>query len=351
MISAVGKNKTVILYFSLWIAVAIVHVLILGLCYNKPFVYAVFDSLVFNALFALLGIGLWYIAMYSNLKKTAVIEIIIHHLTATTVAVIVWLSAGFFILKQVLQIDAEYEAFLMSTRTTRIISGVLYYAILMSIFYLIISLRELEERIKHESRLNEQLREAELKSLRSQIRPHFLFNSLNSISSLTISDAAKAQEMVIKLSEFMRYSLTQLDEQLINLKEELYHVKLYLDIEKVRFGKKLIIEYHIDEQCEAFKVPALILQPLVENAIKYGVYESLNESKIIIATKCEGNFLHIEVKNYYDPDSVQRKGTGTGLANITKRLSTIYGRTDLISIDKQDNNFIVELNIPGYAKT
>ena len=192
------------------------------------------------------------------------------------------------------------------------------------------------------------LKEAELKTLRSQIRPHFLFNSLNSISALTMSDAAKAQEMVIKLSEFMRYSITQLDEQLIELKDELYHVRLYLDIEKVRFDNKLIIEYDIDEKCYSYKVPALILQPLVENSIKYGVYESTKECKIEISSSCQGKELVLRVKNYFDPDIIQRKGTGTGLQNIRKRLNTLYGRSDLISIEKLEDTFIVELKIPDY---
>ncbi|MBC8342959.1 MAG: histidine kinase [Bacteroidetes bacterium] len=324
--------------------------LIIRLGYKWPFFFAAADSLVFNSLFALFGIGLWYLASYSNLKKVAVVEIIIQHFTAATITVLVWLSAGYFILRQVIRVDIGYDEFLDTTRTIRIISGVLYYVIMMAIFYLIINLRELEERIKHESRLNEMLKEAELKSLRSQIRPHFLFNSLNSISALTMSDASKAQEMVIKLSEFMRYSLTQFDEQLIELKDELYHVRLYLDIEKVRFGNKLVIEYAVDEKCFGYKVPALILQPLVENSIKYGVYESTQESKIEISSSCQEEQLNLRIKNYFDPDYIHQKGTGTGLQNIRKRLHTIYGRSDLISVEKTEDLFIVELKIPHYEE-
>jgi two-component system LytT family sensor kinase len=350
MLSSGKKNQSVLLYILLWVLVASIHMLIIALSYDVPFYYAIIDSLVFNSLFALIGLVLWYLASYTNLKKTAVIEIIIQHLTATSLVVILWLSAGLFILNQIIHVGEDYAEFLANTRTTRAISGVLYYLVLMSIFYLIISFRELEEKVKHESRLNEMLREAELKSLRSQIRPHFLFNSLNSISSLTISDAAKAQEMVIKLSEFMRYSLTQLDEQLIPLEDELYHVGLYLDIEKVRFGNKLHVAYAIDEKCQHQKLPALILQPLMENAIKHGIYESTDKGDITIETSCSKDFLFIRVENDFDPEAVLKKGTGTGLLNVSKRLETIYGKKDLMIIQKLENTFIVELKIPSYEK-
>ncbi|MFC2114545.1 sensor histidine kinase [Bacteroidota bacterium] len=342
------RNKTVLLYLVVWIVVAAVHMTIIKAAYHFPFRFAFTDSLVFNTLFALFGVGLWYVARYSDLQKKAVLEIIIHHLTGTTITLIIWLSGGLFILQQLI-INTEYLEFLSSTITVRIISGVFYYSIIMSVFYLIINIRDLKERIEKEARMNEMLREAELKTLRSQIRPHFLFNSLNSISSLTLSNAPKAQEMVIKLSEFMRYSLTQTDEQLIPLSNELYHVRLYLDIEKVRFGEKLQIVVVADDLCNSLKVPAMILQPLVENAIKYGVYESTEVNTIHLTCSCNEQALHITIQNDYDPEHQYKKGTGTGLQNVSKRLSAIYNRSDLMTIRKTQNQFIAELNIPLYG--
>ena len=131
MIFSAGKNKTLMLYILLWVVVATIHMLIIKLGYHVPFIYAFADSLTFNTLFALFGLGLWYLALYSNLKKLAVVEIIVHHLTATSITVIIWLSAGFFILKQIIGVDLDYVEFLNSTRTVRIISGVLYYVIMI----------------------------------------------------------------------------------------------------------------------------------------------------------------------------------------------------------------------------
>jgi len=127
----------------------------------------------------------------------------------------------------------------------------------------IFNFRELREKSEREERLRSLLKETELSMLRSQIRPHFLFNSLNSISSLTMTNPARAQEMVIKLSEFMRYSLSLSNAMMSSLEKDLYHAGLYLDIEKVRFGEKLVVEEDIDEKALKWQIPAMILQPVL----------------------------------------------------------------------------------------
>jgi two-component system LytT family sensor kinase len=263
---------------------------------------------------------------------------------------VVWMALSRFILNGIFSEDEAYKAFLNETTTFRVISGVLYYSIIVSIYYLIINFRELKVKMARESQLNDMVKDAELKMLRSQIRPHFLFNSLNSISSLTMSNPEKAQEMVVKLSEFMRYSLNYTEEKLISLDKEIYHIQLYLDIEKVRFGKKLVMSYHIPDKCKELKLPALILQPLIENTIKYGLYEATGEIKIKIEANCETQFLFIKIGNDFDPDATPKKGTGTGLNNVQKRLETVYSAFDLMKINKQETYFEVEIKIPQHGK-
>jgi two-component system, LytTR family, sensor kinase len=125
------------------------------------------------------------------------------------------------------------------------------------------------------------VKEAELHALKSQINPHFLFNSLNSISSLTMTDPLKAQEMVINLSSLMRYSLKHDQVDKVPFSEELKNNQLYLQIEKVRFGNKFNAVFDIDDKCLNANIPNMILQPLYENAIKYGVYEATEPVDII----------------------------------------------------------------------
>jgi LytS/YehU family sensor histidine kinase len=212
------------------------------------------------------------------------------------------------------------------------------------------SLSNLAEKSTREARLESLVKETELKMLRSQINPHFLFNSLNSVSSLTITDPEKAREMVIKLSEFMRYALSGKDEKLVELKNELDNLKLYLEIEKVRFGSRLITEENVAVDCLEIPIPVMLLQPLYENAIKHGVYESTENIRIITVAERKGEFLEITISNNYDPASVPAKGTGTGILNVSRRLDLFYGKSGTITTKKDNGIFIVKLFIPFNPK-
>jgi two-component system, LytTR family, sensor kinase len=346
MLTRVLRNYPVILYILLWAMVILVHFFVLLLVYQFPVSIAITESIVFNALFALLGMGIWYMVKFSDLTRKKTLEIILYHLGGASVTLVIWLSGANILLHELFSSDALYLEFLNRSLPVRLISGLLYYAFMVSLFYLIIYFRELQEKIERENQLNLMLKEAELKTLRAQIRPHFLFNSLNSISALTMTEPLKAQEMVIKLSEFMRFSLSEQDEKIIPLEKELYQIELYLDIEKVRFGNKLIFNKNIDPACLSMLLPALILQPLIENAVKYGVYEALGENRLIIRAEYREGLLDIFIENEFDPDYKTKKGTGTGLKNVAGRLKAIYNRNDLVSFRKSVDVFSVNIKIP-----
>jgi LytS/YehU family sensor histidine kinase len=155
--------------------------------------------------------------------------------------------------------------------------------------------------------------------------------------------------MIIKLSEFMRYSLNFPDESMSTLERELYHIQLYLDIEKVRFGEKLQFTKEIEKNCLAISLPSMILQPIIENAVKYGVYENTSQSHLLLKTSCNEEYLMIYIENDFDPEASFKKGTGTGLRNVGKRLQTAYGTKDLLRTRKENNLFIVEITIPKHG--
>jgi sensor histidine kinase YesM len=333
----------------MWIVVATIHFVIMLSVYKLQTLQAFGDSVVFNGLFAVMGIGLLFMTRYYDIRKKTLYEIMLFHLTSVTVTLLIWLGAAYLLLDLLFQNEPQYLQFLKNSLVIRIISGILFYGLLVSLAYLINSFRDLREQIEREAQLKSMLREAELNMLRSQIRPHFLFNSLNSISSLTISNPDKAQEMIIKLSEFMRYSLNQSDETISDLQKELYNTDLYLDIEKVRFGDRLKVIKEIDQDSMDCKMPAMILQPLIENAVKHGVYGSTELVRIQIRANSNDGYLRIGISNDYDPSGMTRKGTGTGLKNVENRLFTLYNRTDLLNIRKLDNLFEVQLTIPQYG--
>jgi len=156
----------------------------------------------------------------------------------------------------------------------------------------------------------------------------------------------KAQEMIIKLSDFLRYSLSNKDEKLTALREEINNINRYLDIEKIRFGKRLVVVMKANEACYDLKLPGLILQPLVENAIKFGVYESTEESVIEITSNRNPDALSITIRNAFDPEFPYKKGEGIGLKNIRSRLGILYNRDDLLTIRKGPDQYEVNIMFP-----
>ena len=190
-------------------------------------------------------------------------------------------------------------------------------------------------------------KEAELFKLRQQMQPHFLFNSLNSINALIGSRPIEARKMVQQLSDFLRGTLKKEETQWVVLNEELQYLQLYLEIEKVRFGNRLATTIEASKMVQQMKMPALLLQPVVENAIKFGLYDTIGETVIQITAIKENNELVIKVSNPFDPEtSTPKQGTGFGLKSIQRRLYLLFGRNDLLVTAAKDNIFITTVRIP-----
>lgn len=254
------------------------------------------------------------------------------------------------ILSQFFADDAAYIDFLDQTLVVRGAFGwlmIILVAILTWFWVYAAELRESEKRKEDASQL---AREAELTNLRQQLQPHFLFNSLNSISALAGTQPGEARKMIQQLSDFLRGTIRKDDKTQVTLEEELHHLQLYLDIEKVRFGHRLNTQIEKTPESLPMKLPSLLLQPIVENAIKFGLYDTVGEIGINISARYENAMLIIEVKNPFDPATAPpQKGTGFGLSSVQRRLSLMYFRNDLLNTAQKDNIFITTLKIPQSA--
>lgn len=210
--------------------------------------------------------------------------------------------------------------------------------------------KHLTEQINSMNRLIEkerQLAQSEINNLQQQFQPHFLFNSLNSISALVKSQPEQARTMIHNLSDYLRLTLQKSKEDFITVKEELDYLNLYLEIEKVRFGHRLEVSTQLTEDCSAYILPSLLLQPIVENAIKYGLYGNTGNLLISLHIQCKDELLEIIVSNPFDENSVSSsKGTGFGLESINRKLNLIYKRSDLLKTEKKNTTFITTLYIP-----
>ena len=190
-------------------------------------------------------------------------------------------------------------------------------------------------------------KEAELFKLRQQLQPHFLFNSLNSINALIGLRPEEARKMVQQLSDFLRGTIKKEETQWVNLQEELQYLQLYLDIEKVRFGNRLATETTFGEETLSMKLPSLLLQPIVENAIKFGLYDTTGETIIRMATSRQQDELIITVSNPFDPEtSSPKQGTGFGLKSVQRRLYLLFARSDLLATEAKENIFTTTVRIP-----
>lgn len=338
------SNLRLLLFYVLfWGVISIINIVLQVFWYDVSLTYSLLDTGTNYVLYPLMGSSIWYSIRYNSLEEVSAGRLILFHFIAASFLCAIWVYISFAIYKPFI---TEENSFLENGLPSKIFGGYIMYAIYLIFFYAVNYYQSLKEKIKKESEYKTLLREAELQALKSQINPHFLFNSLNSISSLTVSNPEKAQEMVINLSTFMRYSLTHGEKEMVTFSREIENIKLYLGIEKVRFGKKLNAEFVIDDQCMKSEIPNMILQPLFENAIKYGVYETTDQVTIKTTCHCEGNILKITIVNDYDASTLQRKGEGIGLRNIRKRMEIIYNQPDLIKITDHKTRFKVQLIIP-----
>jgi len=156
--------------------------------------------------------------------------------------------------------------------------------------------------------------------------------------------------MIQQLSDFLRGTLKKDEQKTVSMNEELEHLKLYLEIEKVRFGHRLNIDIDSVPESLACNLPPLLLQPIVENAIKFGLYDTIGEITIGLKTRVENSYLHIKITNPFD-EKIQHSnhGTGFGLNSVQRRLFLLYSRNDLLITEKKENQFITQLKIPQSA--
>lgn len=334
------------IYYSFWAVVTVLHATALIYSQLVTWPLALLDAVLFNLLYSALGFSFWYTCRHTALENLAQAPVILGHLFQGLVAALIWLGIGYGFLFKYVELSPADTEFLNKSFVWRMFIGMLYYASLSAFYYVYIYSSNLHERALKETELVGLVRQAELKSLKFQINPHFIFNSLNSINSLTATAPELAGEMTVKLADFLRYTLSKNDKQKAGLAEELEAARLYLDIEKTRFGERFEFLETVDDACLDVEVPSMILQPLCENAIKHGVYESLGKITIEFHCTKKKNTMEMSIRNNYDKDTPARKGEGIGLRNIRGRLEIMYGQKFAMKIEDVEGVFHVKISIP-----
>jgi two-component system, LytTR family, sensor kinase len=258
-----------------------------------------------------------------------------------------WILAVWYGLPYIVEEETDYTDFLKRSLPVRFGVAFLLTACMALVSMVWYTFEEQKAAQKRKTEAEQLSKEAELYKLRQQLQPHFLFNSLNSINALIVVKPQEARKMIQQLSDFLRSTLKKEENQWVRLQEELQQLQLYLDIEKVRFGNRLSAHFSIADDTHSLRVPAMLLQPVVENAIKFGLYDTVGDTAIRITTNYQENMLVITVQNPFDPvTSAPQQGTGFGLSSIQRRLYLLFARNDLLGTATKENLFITTLKIP-----
>jgi sensor histidine kinase YesM len=340
--SPLGTLKNKLLFTAAWLAWSLMQVKILqdwGLTWK----IAAMDSLVSNGLLALKTILIVNNLWYYRPKKGKYIYIII--ISAAICGL--WSAMVKYAMINIFPGQADYLLFLNKFMPIRFDIALLITLCMALISELYLTLEEQKDSEHRKTDAEKLAREAELYKLRQQLQPHFLFNSLNSISALITIQPAQARKMIQQLSDFLRGTLKKEENQWISLDDELQHLQLYLDIEKVRFGHRLNTAINSPEAAGKLQLPSMLLQPLVENAIKFGLYDTTEPVTISITVAAENNNLVVSIQNPFDPEtSSPKQGTGFGLSSVQRRLYLLFARNDLLNTRHTDNLFTTVIKIP-----
>jgi len=336
------------LYLLVWVPLVGILAYLLTLSGELRWTEASALTIPLCVIYSLLCLTAYYPCRVLPLERSGLLKLLLTHFIAAMLLATLWvhlakgLAEGLTRWADIPQLDQRLARNLPLLWMT----GVLLYALAVTFHY--VALAQQASREAQERALEAQVlaRDAELKALRAQVNPHFLFNCLHSISALTSVDAAKAREMCILLADFLRTTLRVGRQETITLEEELALIHGYLAIEKVRFGTRVRMEEQVEKDTLRLSLPPLLLQPLVENAIRHGIANLPEGGVISLSARHNQNVVAIEIENSFDPDSPSSLKTGLGLENVHRRLHTRYGNDAAISISTNDGLFTVQLRVP-----
>ncbi len=337
------------LYLIAWVLLGVLLAALVKFMASLPWLEALALALPLAMIYAFMCLPAWYLCREFPLAQTPPAKLVSVHGVAAILSSASWLALGkgwslllarpdFFP-----NLASQYEQVLPLFA----VIGLMLFGLSVVGHYLVIAFETVRLNEKHALELQILAHEAELKALRAQIHPHFLFNSLNSISALTTIDPAAARRMCLRLADFLRQSLNLGALEKISLAQELALAQDFLAIEQIRFGQRLQVAQNIAEESTACEVPPLLLQPLLENAINHGIAHLLEGGTIALEASRNGSYLKLAVQNPCDPERPSPRRTGIGLANVKKRLFTLFGGDARVDIIANTHDFRVELSLPA----
>jgi two-component system sensor histidine kinase AlgZ len=337
-------------YLLAWLLIG--TLLALGLRSDASFVTVLAFLLPLSVIYGFIGLSTWYLCRAFPIQTGFKLPtLIVVHAVGAAVASSIWTGLGYFwaAALDALVAGSNAQSFYSGQSALLFVVGALLYWLATASHYMLVAFQESREA---ETKAFEQTllaREAELRALRAQIHPHFIFNSLHSISALSSTDSAAARKMCVLLADFLRDTLRLGSSRRIPFADEWSLAERFLAIEQVRLGARLQVDRETDPHIVDCEVPPLLLQPLVENAVVHGVSQLVEGGTIRMTARREGSILSVTVENPCDPDRRQTHGVGLGLELLRKRITTEFGVVDAVRAEERSGRFRVEVRIPVSA--
>ncbi|PCJ27505.1 MAG: hypothetical protein COA96_03120 [SAR86 cluster bacterium] len=291
----------------------------------------------------------YYVCRGLPLESTSWLMLLASHLLTLVVVVVMWIAVGeaYAGLLDTVLVNTNWDSLLGESLTINLAIVVLQFEIVVLLHYLFFAMEKTRNLEQDALRHKLLVSQAELNTLKATVHPHFLFNSLNTLANIALSSPEKAHRFCLLIAEFLRYSVAYSKKSTATLNEELEHIQNYLGIERERFGSRLQTNFEIDDAVQNIVIPALILFPIVENAIKHGIDSCLEGGTISIKARQNKSMLVIEVSNPVDELGRKLKGTGHGLSSVEQRLKTRYSGKAMLKTIREPGSFTVQFYLPA----
>jgi two-component system sensor histidine kinase AlgZ len=337
-----------LLYLAMWSPIAGLLIVLLARPGALSWEEAALTAVPLTFVYAELCLGAWYVCRAIPLRGQSGLRTSGALLVSAVVSSSLWLLAShawFLALAHVPPFGGRGDVY-MQQLPMLFVLGVLLFGLSLAVYYLLIAFQATRDAENRALEARVLAAEAELRALRAQIDPHFIFNSLHSIGALAGADPAAARNMSLRLAEFLRATLTLGAHADIALADEIALAEHYLSVEQVRFGSRLRVRLDVADDTRGCRVPPLLCQPLVENAVTHGIAHLVEGGTITIAVHRDDERLSIAVENPCDPDRRSKAGTGVGLTNVRRRLEALFGREGGLDIERAPDRFRVLLTLP-----
>jgi Histidine kinase len=345
-----AHRDRLLLYFAAWIAYGSLFASVIFTTGQASGVWALAFTVPLAVLLGLQSLFCWYLVRVLPAGEIPTLRLFLSWTGVCAGSIVIWVAFGygwseflralpFHVLAPVGPPSAELIPFLG-------FAGAIGLAVCVLGHYLADAFAR-SRQAKHQALELEVLaRESELRSLRAQLDPHFLFNSLNSIAALIGSDPPAARRMCFLMADFFRSSLALGGRASITLAEEMRLAQTFLAIESIRFGERLRTSFDVAEDTLEISVPPLVLQPLVENAVHHGVAHLIEGGEVKVQARKQQNLVELVVENACDPERPASRGTGVGLANVKSRIETLFGKRGSVTVESRPERFRVSVLLP-----